>query len=125
MAKKILFIEDEAALQRAMGDTLTANGYEVIQALNGEIGIRLAEERKPDIILLDLILPEKDGFEILTKLRGNDETSHIPVIVLTNLEGSEEVEKALSLGATTYLVKAHYSLEEVLAKITGAIGTNE
>jgi DNA-binding response OmpR family regulator len=122
MAKKVLFIEDEAALQRAMSEMLKSEGYEVIQALSGEIGLRLSISEKPDIILLDLILPQKNGFEILTKIRNAPETNNIPVIVLTNLEGSEEVEKALSLGAYTYLVKARYTLSDIITKIKSAVG---
>lgn len=122
MAKKILFIEDESALQRTVGDLLTSSGYTVIPALTGDDGIRLCISETPDLILLDLILPQKDGFEVLTKIRSADETKNTPVIVLTNLEGSEEVERALSLGAHTYLIKLHYSLDEVLEKIKKALG---
>jgi|SRR3989344_1140626 len=115
--KKILFIEDEQALQKTMGDRLSQDGYEVIPALDGEIGLKLAEEKKPDLILLDLILPKVQGLEVLKKLKENKETKEIPVVVLTNLEEMEKVTKALELGATTYLVKANYSLEEVVGKI--------
>ena len=122
MQKKILFIEDESALQRAMGDTLQSHGYKVVQALNGDAGIQLAEREQPALILLDLILPHMDGYEILSRLQANPATKTIPVIVLTNLEGAEEIEKALSLGARTYLVKARYTLEEVITKVKSAIG---
>lgn len=120
--KKILFIEDESALQRAMGDMLRSHGYQVIQALSGDIGIRLAESEQPDLILLDLVIPQKDGYEILSELQTNPATKALPVIVLTNLEGTEEIEKALSLGARTYLVKARYTLDEVISKVKSAIG---
>lgn len=122
MKKNILFIEDESALQRALGDTVRSNGYTVQQALNGDDGLRMAKSEHPDIILLDLVLPQKDGFEVLSTLHDDPELKNIPVIVLTNLESPEEVEKALNLGARTYLVKAHYSLEEVLTKIKQTIG---
>lgn len=117
MAKVILFIEDESALQKTFGEILKQEGYEMISALNGEIGLRLAKTQKPDLILLDLILPKLNGFEVLKKLKGDKETKDIPVIVLTNLEGIGDVEKAIELGATTYLVKAQYTLEEVVQKI--------
>ena len=120
--KKILFIEDELGLQKSMNDILVPNGYTVVQAFDGETGLKQAIDEKPDLILLDLILPKKDGFEVLTTLKEQAETKEIPVIVLTNLEGAEEVEKALSLGATTYLVKANYSLEEVLQKMNTVLG---
>jgi len=120
--KKVLFIEDESALQKTFVDILKQEGYEMISALDGETGLRLAKTQKPDLILLDLILPRVNGFEVLKKLKGDKETKDIPVIVLTNLEGIGDVEKAIELGATTYLVKAQYSLEEVVQKIKQALG---
>jgi len=120
--KTILFIEDESALQKTFGEVLKQEGYEMISALDGEIGLRLAEAKKPDLILLDLILPKIHGFDVLKKLKQAEGTKHISVIVLTNLEGMRDVDMALELGATTYLIKAQYSLEEVVEKIKKAIG---
>ena len=122
MPKKILFIEDESALQKTFGEILSQEGYEMISALDGEIGLRLAKDKKPDLILLDLVLPKIHGFEVLKRLKTDKETKDIPVIVLTNLEGIGDVDKALGLGATTYLVKAQYGLEEVVEKIKKALG---
>ena len=119
--KTILFIEDESALQKTFGDVLKEEGYKMIPALDGEEGLRLAKKEKPDLILLDLILPKTHGFDVLKKLKEEEETKDIPVIVLTNLEGVEEVDRAIELGATTYLVKAQYSLEEVIEKINKAL----
>jgi len=119
--KKILFIEDESALQKTFGDMLTQEGYEMVSALDGQTGLRLAREKKPDLILLDLILPKAHGLEVLKKLKEDPGTREIPVIVLTNLEDMQSVEEALSLGVKTYLVKASYTLEEVLEKIKKAI----
>lgn len=121
--KKILFIEDESTLQRTLGNILKKNNYEMISALDGEIGLRLAKIKKPDLILLDLILPRFHGFKVLKQLKKDSETKNIPIIVLTNLEGAEDIEKALELGATTYLVKAQYDLEEVLEKIKNVINS--
>jgi len=121
MAKTILFIEDESALQKTFGDILSQEGYEMVSALDGEVGLRLAKEKKPDLILLDLILPRVHGFEVLKQLKTDPETKKIPIIVLTNLEGIGDVEKAIELGANTYLIKAQYSLEEVLEKIKKAL----
>ncbi len=119
--KTILFIEDEPAFQKAVGQFLENEGYQTKSALDGEIGLALAKKFKPDLILLDLILPKKDGFEVLKELKQDAATKNIPVIILTNLEGGTDVEKALSLGATTYLVKANYELEEVAKKIKGIL----
>ncbi len=120
--KTILFIEDESALQKAFGEILRQEGYQMVSALDGEIGLRLAKSKKPNLILLDLILPKINGFEVLKKLKEDEETKDIPVIVLTNLEGIGDIDKALEMGATTYLVKAQYSLEEVVKKIKKALG---
>ncbi len=119
--KKILFIEDESALQKTFGDILKQGGYEMISALDGEIGFNLARTKKPDLILLDLVLPRMHGFEVLKKLKEEPETKEIPVIVLTNLEKMEDVEQAVKLGATAYLVKTQYTIEEVIEKIKKAI----
>lgn len=120
--KKILFVEDESVLQKTCGEVLRKQGYKVLSALDGEIGLRLAKTQKPDLILLDLILPKIDGFELLKKLKESEETKTIPVIILTNLEGVGDVEKAIELGATTYLVKTDYNLEEVVDKIKSTLG---
>lgn len=115
--KKILFIEDEPALQRAIGKILVDGGYTTLSALDGETGAQLAKKELPDLILLDLILPKKDGFEVIRELKNDISTAHIPIIILSNLETGRDVERAVALGATTYLIKTNYTLEEVLEKI--------
>lgn len=122
MAKKILFIEDESALQQAVTHVLSGEGYQVFSALDGETGLQLVQKELPNLILLDLVLPKKDGFEVLQALKQNKETVHIPVVILTNLEGGTEIERVLALGATTYLVKTNYRLEEVVEKIKQILG---
>ena len=115
--KSILIVEDEAALQKTLGDTLSREGFEVLAALDGEAGLRLAQEKTPDLILLDLVLPKINGFEVLGKLKEDSKTQDIPVIVLTNLEEMEDIQKVIDLGASSYLVKANYKLEEVVERI--------
>jgi len=115
--KKILFIEDETAIQKTLGEALRKRDYDVQSALDGEIGLKLAKSGNPDLILLDIILPKKNGLEVLEDLRKDEKTKNIPVIILTNLENVGEVEKAIELGATTYLIKANYSLDEVIEKV--------
>jgi len=115
--KKILFVEDEPTLQKAVGRFLEEAGYQIISALDGELGLEMAKREKPDMILLDVILPKKDGFTVLKELKEDETTKDIPVVILTNLENDTDVEKAISLGATTYLVKANYELEEITKKI--------
>jgi len=113
--KKILVVEDEATLQKALNDVLAQEGYEVLSALDGVSGLDLAKKENPDLILLDIILPKMDGFDVLRGLK--EEKSKIPVIVLTNLSDINDIQKALDLGATTYLVKADFHLEDVLKKV--------
>ncbi len=122
--KKILIIEDESALQKTLGEVLSQQGYEVLSALNGELGLKLAQSKKPDLILLDLVLPKIHGFDVLKKIKDNPETKEIPVIVLTNLETIEDIKKAIELGATTYLVKSDYSLKELTIKINQVFQSN-
>lgn len=122
MSKKILFIEDELAIQKTFEDTLKQEGYEIISALDGEKGFKMAQIKKPDLILLDLILPKLHGLEVLKKLKEDKETASIPIVILTNKEDSETINKAIELEATTYLVKANYSLAEVLQKIKKILG---
>jgi len=119
--KRIIFIEDEPALQKILKETLSKAGFEVIQAMDGKTGLDLVKSEKPNLVLLDLILPKMDGFEVLEKIKTDPEIKEIPVIVLTNLESINDVEKALGLGANTYLVKENYSLEEVVEKIKKAL----
>jgi len=115
--KKILFIEDESALQKTFGEILKQEGYEMISALDGEIGLRLAKTKKPDLILLDLILPKVHGFDVLKELKKDETMKTIPVVVLTNLEGIKDVDLALEMGAKAYLIKTQYTLEEVVEKV--------
>ncbi len=116
-SKKILFVEDESSLQKTVGEILQQEGFVVFGALDGEKGLEMARQEKPDLILLDLILPKLDGFGVLKELKSDSETKDIPVIVLTNLETSGDIERAIAMGATTYLVKANYELEDVVKKV--------
>jgi DNA-binding response OmpR family regulator len=118
---KILFVEDEEALQKSMGRALEFEGYNVLTAADGESGYNIAIKEKPDLILLDLILPKMDGFEVLRSLKKNDETKKIPVAILTNLESTADIDKALELGALTYLVKANYELSDLLEKVDAMV----
>ena len=120
--QKILIIEDEAILQKALQEILLQENYEVVSALDGELGFKMAFSEAPDIILLDLIMPKMDGFEVLEALKKDEKTKKIPIIILTNLGGTEDIQKALVLGATNYVVKADHDLSEIVEKIKGIIG---
>jgi DNA-binding response OmpR family regulator len=117
MAKKILVIEDEATLQKALVEILEQSGYDMLSALDGERGWDIAKEVVPDLILLDIILPKMDGFDVLRNLKADAKTMKIPVVILTNLGDITNIQKALELGANTYLVKADFHLDDVLKKV--------
>ena len=115
--KKILVAEDEPILNKALSEFLTEAGFEIISAFDGGEAAELAKAEKPDLILLDIILPKKDGYEVLDELRSDEKTTKIPIILLTNLESAENIQKAFDKGATTYLVKSNYKLEDIAKKI--------
>jgi DNA-binding response OmpR family regulator len=114
--KKILIIEDDRALQNALVEVLSNEGYETVSALDGEEGIQKVGTEKPDLILLDLILPKKDGYEVLAEIKKGP-NENIPVLILTNLEEIDNVQKALDLGAKTFMVKSDFSLKDIVEKI--------
>jgi len=117
MAKKILIIEDDKFLRELIAKKLAKDGYEISEAVDGEEGVKKTKETKPDLILLDLILPEMDGFEVLSKIKEDPVSSSIPVIILSNLGQKEDIEKGLKMGATDYLIKAHFTPGEIVEKI--------
>ncbi|MDP2821030.1 MAG: response regulator [bacterium] len=117
MKNKILFIEDERALHKSLKEILEIENIELISAFDGEEGLKKVQEERPDLILLDLILPKLHGFDVLKKIKEDKELQEIPLIILTNLEDINEVEKVLELGVTTYLSKSSYTLMEIVKKI--------
>ena len=114
---KILIVEDEVTLRQAMTDYLTGEKFEVINAADGLEGLNLAKSKLPDLIILDIILPKMNGYKVLEKIKEDPKTKGIPVVLLTNLESAEDVQKAFDKGATTYLVKSDYRLEDIVKKI--------
>jgi DNA-binding response OmpR family regulator len=119
--KTILIVEDDKFLRELISRKLSGEGFEALEAVDGEEGIKKIKEGKPDLILLDLILPGIDGFEVLARLREDPEISSIPVIILSNLGQREEVEKGLKLGAIDYLIKAHFTPGEIIEKIKNVL----
>jgi DNA-binding response OmpR family regulator len=114
---KILIIEDESAFRTFYRDMLDMAGYQVLEAEDGEAGWALVQSAKPNMILLDLIMPKLGGLEVLKKVRGNDETKDIPVIIMSALGRSEDVKNGIELGANEYLQKGLFSSRQVLSKI--------
>ena len=117
MAKKILVIEDDKFLRELISQKLLQEGYDVAEVVDGEKGLQALEKEKPDLVLLDLILPGIDGFEVLAKMKGAPETANIPVVILSNLGQKDDIEKGLKMGAVDYLIKAHFTPAEIIEKI--------
>lgn len=119
--KKILIVEDDKFLRELIAQKLIREGYQVSQAVDGEEGIKKIKEEKPDLILLDLILPGIDGFEVLSRIKEDPIFAQTPVIILSNLGQKEDVEKGLKIGAVDYLIKAHFTPGEIIEKIKNAL----
>jgi len=120
MPKTILVIEDDKFLRELIVQKLIREDYKTSEAVDGEEGMKKIKEEKPDLVLLDLILPGIDGFEVLTRMRKEDDLSSIPVIILSNLGQKEDVERGMKLGAVDYLIKAHFTPGEIIEKIKKA-----
>ncbi|OIO47735.1 MAG: response regulator [Candidatus Portnoybacteria bacterium CG06_land_8_20_14_3_00_39_12] len=114
---KILIVEDDHYMRKIYSNKLRRAGFEVIEAIQGEEGWHKILYEQPDLIILDLILPMKSGFQLLSDIKGNDKTKKIPVIILTNLSQGSDIQKGKDLGADDYLVKTDISLTEVVDKV--------
>lgn len=115
--KKILIVEDERSLVEIMGMKLKKEGYEVFSAQSGKEGVEKAKTEKPDIILLDIIMPGMNGYEVLEILKRGIGTASIPIVIVSNSGRDEEIEKGRSMGAVDYLVKSQLSLDEMAERI--------
>ncbi len=115
--QKILLVEDDTFLAGMYVTKLTMEHFEVELATDGLLGLSKAETTRPDLILLDILLPKMNGFEVLKRIKAQPELQDIPVILLTNLGQKSDVSQGLDLGAADYLIKAHFMPSEVVAKI--------
>ncbi|MDD3292637.1 MAG: response regulator [Candidatus Pacebacteria bacterium] len=117
MSKKVLIIEDDKFLRDLLGKKLSSLGFDTVLAVDGEEGLEKIKTEKPDIVLLDLILPGINGFEVLEQAKKDPSVNEIPIIILSNLGQSEDIEKGLGLGAKDFLVKAHFTPQEIVKKL--------
>jgi DNA-binding response OmpR family regulator len=115
--KKVLMIEDDIFLRKIYRDKLERSGLDFVEAINGEEGINKVISEKPTIVLLDIILPKKNGFDVLREIKDNEETKDIPVVILSNLGQEADVRRGMALGADDYFVKTEVTLEEVVSRI--------
>ena len=114
---KVLIVEDDVMLNKIYQTKLGIVGSKVFAAYDGQEGIKKMEEALPNIVLLDLMLPKKNGFEVLETVKQNIKLNHIPVIILSNLGQGDDIERGKALGADDFLVKSNVKLEMVLEKI--------
>jgi len=113
----VLIVEDENYLFRALKDNLTAEGYAVDIAKNGEEAIEKIRGKKPDLILLDILMPKRDGFYVLKEIKNNLGWRSIPVIILSNFGEDAAIKRAMEMGADDYFVKSEHPIEEVIEKV--------
>jgi DNA-binding response OmpR family regulator len=112
----ILIVEDKDFLVRTLKDNLIAEGYSVNVARNGEEAVDRIKKSKPSLILLDILMPKKDGFYVLEEVKRNSDWKLIPIIVLSNLGEDESIKKALEAGADDYFVKSQHPIQEIVEK---------
>ena len=114
--KKILIAEDEEILLEVLKDRFEAEGWEVITAINGEEAMQALKKNSFGVVLLDLLMPKKDGFAVLGEVKNYPELKDLPIIVLSNLGEKEDAKKALALGAKDYVIKTQHSMSEIVEK---------
>lgn len=114
---KVLVVEDDKFLRELITRKLDAENFDVIEAIDGEEGMEKAAVQNPDLVLLDIVLPGIDGFEILKRMKADPNLSKIPVIMLTNLGQRDDVERGIKMGADDYLIKAHFTPSEIIERV--------
>ena len=120
---KILIVEDDLFLANLLSLRFKKEGFEVIQAFSGIEALKKLEEIRPSVVLLDIILPQKNGFEVLEAIAQNPQTSNIPVIIVSNLGQESDIEKGKTLGAMDYYVKARLSIDELVLKVSNLVAS--
>jgi CheY-like chemotaxis protein len=120
---RILLVEDEPNIQRLISYALQTRGHDVSVAQDGSEGLLVARTQKPDLILLDMVMPEMSGIEVLVALKGDSSLKSIPVLIVTASAQKEEAEKAIELGAADYLIKPFrvHDLQEAVASLLGHV----
>ena len=114
---RVLIVEDDAFLAGIYTTKFSLEGFDVLSAGDGLAGLKVARKELPNIILLDVLMPKMDGFEVLDELKKDDKTRNIPVVILTNLGQKEDGQRGLKGGAVDYLIKAHFIPSDTVAKV--------
>ncbi|HAS95257.1 MAG: Response regulator [Candidatus Wolfebacteria bacterium GW2011_GWE1_48_7] len=114
---KIVIVEDEEALARVLKEKFESEEFEVELAMDGKVALPIIQKMRPDLVLLDLMLPKRDGIDVLKDIKADRDLESLPVIVLSNLDGDEDIKQAISLGAKDYFVKSQHPIKEVVEKV--------
>lgn len=120
--KKILLVEDDRSIRRALEFGMKRDDITLLVAEDGEQGIETARRERPDLILLDLVLPKVNGFGVLKELKAHDETKDITIIVFSNLSQATDRDQVMALGAKDFLIKSNLSMDEVMDRVTKELG---
>jgi len=123
--RRVLLAEDDRFLRRAAEARLRRHGLEVLTAADGEEALRVARAEPLDLVLLDVVMPKLQGFEVLKALKQDAATARIPVIVLSNLGQERDVAQAMALGAVAFLIKANLSLQDLVVRVDAALATGK
>ncbi len=119
---KILIVEDDKFLRETLAKKFISAGMEVQAGVDGKNGLDILKTFTPDLVVLDLLLPDVDGFGVLTEMKKEDRFKATPVIILSNLDKSDDMVKAKGLGATDFMVKSNFTLNEIVAKVKATLG---
>jgi len=122
--KKILLIEDDPFLSSLLGNRLKKEGFELVNVKSGNEAGKLLKSEKPDLVLLDIILPGKSGFEVLEEIKSDPQVAKIPVMIISNLGQDIDIEKGRELGVADYIVKAQVSIDDLVKKIRTYLDIN-
>lgn len=123
MSKTILIVEDDTFIEELTANKLKKEGYNIINATTGDDAIKKAESETFDLVICDLLIPGVDGFGVIAQIRANAKTANVPIVVFSNLADADSLGKATAAGATKYLIKANFSLADVVNEVKGLIGT--
>jgi DNA-binding response OmpR family regulator len=116
---KIVLAEDDEILSSVIIEELEEAGFEMKHAIDGEEAVEMTRRERPGLLLLDIVMPKKDGFQVLTEIKASPETTDIPVIIMTMLGSDDDVKKGIKLGAADYIVKSQHAVAEIVEKVKG------
>lgn len=116
-AKKILILEDEEIILDLLSDKLLGQGYEVKTARNGKEGMLMMEKEIPDLVLTDVVMPEKNGFDVISEMKQNELLKNVPIIIISNSGQPVEIDKAKELGVSDWVIKTEFDPQEIIQKV--------